>query len=104
MFSLHYLKLKCIYVKVVKIIINTLVTVALASVGKFPLHKILHYLIGQFLGAFVAAAVVYLTYFEGMFNNGSILIINLMITLATILLNVIIALIYYMILFIQKIN
>jgi glycerol uptake facilitator-like aquaporin len=42
-----------------------LVTVALASLGKFPLRKVPHYLISQFLGGFAAAAVVYLTYFEG---------------------------------------
>lgn len=42
--------------------INPAVTVGLAVLGKHPWKKVWHYLVGQYLGAFVAAAVVYLKY------------------------------------------
>ena len=42
--------------------INPAVTVALVVVGRFPLRKVPHYLLGQYAGGFLAAAVVYCVY------------------------------------------
>jgi len=46
--------------------INPAVTVALATLGKFPWRKVPHYLAAQYLGAFVASAVVFLVYWEAL--------------------------------------
>ena len=43
--------------------INPAVTVASAAVGKFSWRKVPHYLLGQYLGAFVASFVVWAVYF-----------------------------------------
>nr|CAD7257729.1 unnamed protein product [Timema shepardi] len=52
--------------------INPAVTVALTLVGKFPKEKLCHYLIAQYLGALVASALVFLTYYEALaeFDGG----------------------------------
>lgn len=42
--------------------INPAVTVAFATLGKFPWKKVGHYLLAQHLGAFVASAVLYVNY------------------------------------------
>ena len=39
------------------------VTVAFATVGKLPWRKVPHYVLGQHLGGFFAAAVLYFTYY-----------------------------------------
>jgi len=44
--------------------LNPAVSVALACVGKFNVKKLPHYIIGQYLGAFIGAALVFLTYRE----------------------------------------
>jgi MIP family channel proteins len=52
--------------------LNPAVTLAVAVHRDFPWRKVLPYVAGQFAGAFVAAAVVYLTYREGLtaFDGG----------------------------------
>ena len=52
--------------------LNPAVTLAAAVHRGFPWRKVLPYMAGQFVGAFVAAAVVYLTYREGLtaFDGG----------------------------------
>jgi len=52
--------------------LNPAVTLAAAVHRGFPWRKVLPYVAGQFAGAFVAAAVVYLTYREGLtaFDGG----------------------------------
>ncbi len=42
--------------------LNPAVTLALAGTGRFPAAKIPHYLGGQFIGAFLGAAIVFLVY------------------------------------------
>ena len=42
--------------------INPAVTVALATLGKFPWRRVPHYLAAQYLGAFLASAAVFLVY------------------------------------------
>lgn len=37
----------------------------MATLGKFPWRKVPVYFLGQYLGAFIASAVVYVTYIEG---------------------------------------
>ena len=49
--------------------INPAVTVALAVIGKFPWRKVPHYLLGQYIGAFVAATIVYGVYYGKTLNN-----------------------------------
>lgn len=46
--------------------INPAITVAMASVGKFPWAKVPHYLLGQYLGSFVSSAVVFLVYWDAL--------------------------------------
>lgn len=46
--------------------INPAVTVAFATVGKFPWKKVAHYVIAQHLGAFVASAVLFATYHDAL--------------------------------------
>jgi MIP family channel proteins len=48
--------------------LNPAVTLALATHRGFPWHKVLPYSLAQFLGAFVAALVVFLTYHEAFAN------------------------------------
>ncbi len=52
--------------------LNPAVTLAMAVHRGFPWRKVLPYVAGQFVGAFAAAAVVYLTYREGLaaFDGG----------------------------------
>ena len=52
--------------------LNPAVTLAMGVHRGFPWRKVLPYIAGQFVGAFVAAAVVYLTYREGLtaFDGG----------------------------------
>jgi len=52
--------------------LNPAVTLAVAVHRGFPWRKVLPYVAGQFVGAFVAAAVVYVTYREGLaaFDGG----------------------------------
>lgn len=44
--------------------INPAVTVAQAILGNFSWKKVTHYLIAQYLGGFVASAVIFLNHFE----------------------------------------
>jgi len=46
--------------------LNPAITVAVASVGKFPWRKVPHYLAGQYLGAFVASSVIFLVYWDAL--------------------------------------
>jgi len=46
--------------------INPAVTVAMATLGKFPWRKVPHYMAAQYLGAFVASAVVFLVYWDAL--------------------------------------
>ena len=45
--------------------LNPAVTLALACVRKFPLKSSLHYIVAQYLGAWLGSALVLLTYREG---------------------------------------
>lgn len=47
--------------------LNPAVTLAMAIVGKHPWKKVLHYMAGQYLGGFLAAAVVLGVYSEGIY-------------------------------------
>ncbi|KAM7285988.1 aquaporin-7 [Ixodes scapularis] len=44
--------------------VNPIVTTSFASVGKLPWRKVPHYLLGQHLGAFLAAAILYFNYID----------------------------------------
>ncbi|MER3400400.1 MAG: aquaporin [Thermoflexus sp.] len=44
--------------------INPAVTIALAAVGKFPWSDVPLYIIGQFIGAFIGAVLVWLAYYS----------------------------------------
>lgn len=44
--------------------INPAVTVALATLGKFPWRKVPLYLLAQYLGAFLGSAIVFLVYWD----------------------------------------
>ncbi len=46
--------------------INPAVTFGLAAKGAFPWNKVLYYMGGQFIGAFLGAAGVFLVYMEGL--------------------------------------
>ena len=46
--------------------LNPAVTVAVASIGKFPWRKVPHYLAGQYLGAFLASLTVFLVYWDAL--------------------------------------
>ncbi len=48
--------------------INPAITLALAARGKFPLGKVLPYMLAQLIGAFIGAAIVYLVY-RGALNH-----------------------------------
>jgi glycerol uptake facilitator protein len=43
--------------------INPAVTIALAAVGKFPWSDVPLYIVGQFIGAFIGAVLVWLAYY-----------------------------------------
>lgn len=51
---------------------NPAVSLAFAVTGRFPFAKVPHYFLGQYLGAFLAAATVYAVYFEAIraFDGG----------------------------------
>jgi glycerol uptake facilitator protein len=42
--------------------LNPAVTIALAATGRFPWTKVVHYILGQFIGAFLGAAIVFAVY------------------------------------------
>jgi len=46
--------------------LNPAVSVAVATIGKFPWWKVPHYLAAQYLGAFVASATVFLVYWDAL--------------------------------------
>ena len=48
--------------------VNPAVTVSLATVGKFKWTKVLHYVVAQYLGAFVGAVLTFIVYREGIEN------------------------------------
>ncbi|OQR66167.1 aquaporin-10-like [Tropilaelaps mercedesae] len=52
--------------------INPAVSTSLATRGHLPWKKLLHYIVAQYTGAFAAAAVVYITFWEGInrFDGG----------------------------------
>ncbi|MDV6375428.1 MIP/aquaporin family protein [Deinococcus arenicola] len=43
--------------------LNPAVTIALAATGRFPWSKVAHYIAGQFVGAFIGAALVFAVYY-----------------------------------------
>lgn len=51
---------------------NPAVSLAFAVTGRFPYRKLAHYFLGQYLGSFLAAATVFLVYYDGInsFDNG----------------------------------
>ena len=49
--------------------VNPAVTLGMASVGKLPWRKVFHYFLGQYIGAFLGAAVVYMVYRESIINT-----------------------------------
>lgn len=64
--SIDYFKLKLFFIEIWSgAHLNPAVTIALASMKKFPLKKIGHYLLAQYLGAFMAAFSVFSVYYEG---------------------------------------
>jgi len=46
--------------------INPAVTVAVATLGKFPWRKVPHYLAAQYLGSFLASCVLFLVYWDAL--------------------------------------
>jgi glycerol uptake facilitator-like aquaporin len=44
--------------------LNPAVSVALAATNRFPWHKVPHYVLAQVLGAFLAALVVFIDYYN----------------------------------------
>lgn len=48
--------------------INPVITVTQAVYKNFPWKKVPHYLLGQYLGAFAASAVVYILYYEALYE------------------------------------
>jgi len=46
--------------------LNPAVSVAVASIGKFPWWKVPHYLAGQYLGALAASGLVFLVYWDAL--------------------------------------
>ncbi|KAK2174880.1 hypothetical protein NP493_769g00011 [Ridgeia piscesae] len=57
--------------------INPAVTVASATVGRFSWRKVPHYLLGQYLGGFVASFVVWAVYFDAINNyDGGVRVTN----------------------------
>ena len=46
--------------------INPAVTLSLAATRRFPWNKVPYYIVGQVLGAFVAAAILYFVYFDAL--------------------------------------
>jgi len=48
--------------------LNPAVTISLAATGKFPWNKVVPYIIGEVLGAFVGAAILYFVY-QGALNH-----------------------------------
>jgi len=46
--------------------LNPAITVAMASVGRFPWWKVPHYLAGQYLGALVSSGLVFLVYWDAL--------------------------------------
>ena len=46
--------------------INPALTVALAAVGKVSWRKVPHYLLAQYLGAFLGSAIVFLVYWDAL--------------------------------------
>jgi len=49
--------------------LNPAVTIALASLKKIPWVKCTHYIVAQTLGAFLAAACVFATYYEAISSH-----------------------------------
>ena len=57
--------------------VNPAVTLGLASVGKLPFSKVPHYFLGQYLGAFFAAAITYAVYSDALYAlDGEKLLVN----------------------------
>lgn len=52
--------------------VNPAVTVAMASVGKLRWSKVLHYMAGQYLGAFIGAVLTFVTYREAIMETKQI--------------------------------
>ncbi|XP_055931045.1 aquaporin-10-like [Argiope bruennichi] len=52
--------------------VNPAVTIALATMRKCPWKYVVHYLVAQYLGGFIAAAFVYIVYYDAIneFDNG----------------------------------
>lgn len=43
--------------------LNPALTISFAVIGKFPMHKMFHYILGQLIGAFLGALVVFVVYY-----------------------------------------
>ena len=46
--------------------LNPAVTVAVASLGRFPWWKVPHYIAAQYLGAFIASGLIFLVYWDAL--------------------------------------
>ena len=49
--------------------VNPAVTLGMASVGKLSWRKVIHYFLGQYLGAFIAAVITYVVYREAIIEK-----------------------------------
>ena len=49
--------------------VNPAVTLGMASVGKLSWRKVIHYFLGQYLGAFMAAVIAYVVYREAILET-----------------------------------
>ncbi|KAJ6221445.1 hypothetical protein RDWZM_007257 [Blomia tropicalis] len=52
--------------------VNPAVTLGMASVGKLPWSKVLHYFAAQYLGAFIGAVLTFVVYREAITNTKGI--------------------------------
>lgn len=51
---------------------NPAVTIGMASIGKLPWSKVLHYIAGQYIGAFIGAVLTFIVYREAIVETKQI--------------------------------